>query len=414
MNKKRILILSDDFPPIVSGGAGVIAGVQAKELAKRGFDVMAITTTRDKDKEGEYVYEGIKVKCIYVKYKERFRAYISLYNPVCIKIFKKILQEFKPDIVHAHNIHQYLSYYALVASHKFGAKVFLTAHDAMMVSYGKVVPDKNNNTAYKVSLFSQFKSYKFRVNPFRNLFILYCLRYVNKIFVVSHALNNLLVVNGIKNTVVVHNGIDLLWWMFINEQVVLPSIVTEILNKNYPVFLFGGRISSLKGSNSICDALKIVKFKHPELKVLVAGSVTSQMDSFVLRAKELDVFDMFIFLGWCNTETMKLIYHKVTGVLVPSIYLDPFPTVNLEAMACGTPVIGTCFGGTGEAVRNNKEGIIINPKNPKEFATAISVLTENKDLRSQYSNNCINRMKESFDLQKCIDVIMSWYNQSHE
>ena len=133
----KILILSDDFPPKSFGGAGLVAGEQARALKEVGNDVCVITTTRERYADEYYDYNGITVYSIYSDYHERWRAYVSLLNPPALFRIKKIINDFGPDVVHAHNIHRYLSYYSLILAKKSGAKVFLTAHDTMSFSYGK-------------------------------------------------------------------------------------------------------------------------------------------------------------------------------------------------------------------------------------------------------------------------------------
>jgi len=144
----KILILSDDFPPNNLGGAGIIAFNLAKAFNKMGHTLLVVTTVQDKDKEGVTEYEGLEIHRIYSNYHDRWRAYISLYNPQTVKEVRKIIKEFEPDIVHAHNVHSHLSYACLKVAKKSGAKVFLTAHDVMLFHYGKLVEYINPKELY--------------------------------------------------------------------------------------------------------------------------------------------------------------------------------------------------------------------------------------------------------------------------
>ena len=53
--------------------------------------------------------------------------------------------------------------------------------------------------------------------------------------------------------------------------------------------------------------------------------------------------------GWLSGADLRAAYQLADVVAVPSIYVDPFPTVNLEAMAAGKPVVATCFGGSSRS-----------------------------------------------------------------
>ncbi len=123
----RILILSDSFPPNRFASADMVAFRLANGFKKSGHDVFVITTVQDKLQEGEMVYEGLKIFKLYANFHVRWMAYLSLYNPQTVNKIKKIINKVKPDVVHAHNIHFFLSYRSLKIAKQNGAKVFLTA-----------------------------------------------------------------------------------------------------------------------------------------------------------------------------------------------------------------------------------------------------------------------------------------------
>ena len=147
----QILILSDDFPPKSFGGAGRIALNLACGLQKLGHQIFVITTVRNKLDEGNIDYQGLKIFKIYSKYHQRWRIYFNLYNPQTVGKVKELFKKIKPDIVHAHNIHYYLSYYCLKLAKEYSKAVFLTCHDVMPVYYGKWVPKYAKD--YRITLF---------------------------------------------------------------------------------------------------------------------------------------------------------------------------------------------------------------------------------------------------------------------
>ena len=72
-----------------------------------------------------------------------------------------------------------------------------------------------------------------------------------------------------------------------------------------------------------------------------------------------------------------------TAFLNLSTYLDPFPTVNLESMALGVPVIGTRLGGTPEAVVDGETGFLVNPFDVADVAAKALALIEDDGLRER-------------------------------
>ncbi len=98
-------------------------------------------------------------------------------------------------------------------------------------------------------------------------------------------------------------------------------------------------------------------------------------------------------------------------VLVPSIYLDPFPTVNLEAMACKKPVIGTKYGGTSEVILDSKNGFIIDPYNPEEVFQKTKELLSRPNLMSEFGQNGYNLTLDKFDIKKTVDKLIELYEK---
>jgi len=247
----RILFLSDDFLPDsdIVGGAGIVTFRLAQKFKSLGHDVFAVTATKDKAKSGIFLIEGINVYRLHTKYySDRWRAFRSVYNPGVIPELKKILYQVKPDIVHAHTIHLYLSYQSLVVAKYFAKKVFLTAHDIMPVYQGTftdfIDPSKPlcpTTFDYLVSPLKAFTRFRFRFNPFRNMFIRRRLSAIDGVITVSDALRDALSQNGVVVKKTIHNGIEGENWL------VSDGYVSEFKNKykfqGSEVVLFGGRLS---------------------------------------------------------------------------------------------------------------------------------------------------------------------------
>jgi len=406
----KILILSDSWPPESMGGADKVAFNLAREILSRGHNIRVVTTTQDKNLEGEFEYKGIRGWRVYAKYHERWRAYLSLYNPQTVRRVKKIIEDFKPEIVHAHNIHFYLSYACLKVAKKSGAKVFLTAHDTMSFSYGKLRTEKYLNSGiYRVTFLDNLASAKKRFNPFRNFIIRIILnKYVNIIFAVSNELKKSLILNGVRNVVVVHNSIDIDYWN-VNDYVSYYKKYYKLDNKK--VVLFSARLSGGKGGEKIILAMGKVVKKIPNTVLLILGERNKyalEMDDLV---KKMNMNNNIIFTGWISGPSLREIYHISDVICTPSVYLDPFPTVNLEAMACGKPVVGTCFGGTKELVVDKKSGYIVDPRNINILAEKIIDLLKNKDKAEEFGLYGKEIVKKYFRLDFNVDYILNIFKK---
>lgn len=399
----KILILAGGFPPTSNAGAEKVAFNLAKKFQEKGNQVQVVTSVQEKSQAGEIEYQGLKVFQIYANYHERWQGYLSLYNPQTISQVKRIFKQIQPDITHVHAVHHYLSYHCLKIAKQYSRAVFLTAHDVILFHHGKLFEFINNKDLsipktfnYRVTFWQKLKRFKRRYNPLRNLIIKHYLKYVDRIFAVSRALKDALEQNEIKDVQVIHNGIDLNQWRL--DQSALNDFQNKynLINKK-PVF-FIGRLSGLKGGEKIVQAMGLVNKKIPEAVLLVAGKKDNYAQQMLKTAEKEKV--PLILTGWIEKQERVSAYFSSKVVATPSIYLDPFNLINLEAMACQKPVIGTCFGGVPEIVLDNQTGYIVNPLDVKTMADKIIDLLKNPDRAKEFGLAGYNRAKQEFSLDK--------------
>ena len=397
----KIAILADNI--FSSGGAGIIALNHAKAMKDLGFEVIIITTSQDIDEKHEEY--NIKTYSIFSKYPPILRAYKSLNNISVVKEVGVILNKERPDIVHAHNIHYHISYRSLVEAKKYSKAVFLTIHDSMSFHYSKLFPEavytENEIVkSYKVSPWEQLKLFKWQYNPFRNLIIKKYLKIPDKIFAVSGALKQALEDNNISNIDVIHNGVDVEKWIMKNKN-----------EDNRKYIFWGGRLSRAKGGDVLIKSfIELVK-REPNAMLLVVGKRDSYVMEIENKVKNIGIENNVIFTGSKTQDEMKSLYAKSTLVVVPSLCFDWFPTVILESMASGKPVIATCWGGAREMIIDGKTGFIINPKNEKEFTERILLFLMNKEKVEEMGKNSFERVKNLFSLDEHIKILIEQYDK---
>lgn len=381
----KILILQDDFPPYANGGAGIISEIIARNIP----NTTVITTVQKKELEGKFFENGITVYRIYSNYHERFRSYLSLYNPKTIPKIESIIKEVAPDIIHAHNIHYHISYHSLKIAKKYTDKVFITIHDIMPFYQGSFTEFIKTGT-YKVNSLILFKAFKKRWNPFHNILVRYYLSFAKKI-AVSYELKKALEENNIKDISVIHNGIK------INENQKEDSLKV----------LFQGRLSGAKGGDLIIDIMKKVVDSVPSAELLVAGKKDFYAEKMSKKAKNLGIEKNITFTGW--VYDMQKVYAKSAVVVVPSVCFDSFPNGNLEAFAAGVPVVSTCFGGSKEIVEDGINGYIVNPFNIDLFAEKIITLLKDRELADRFGKNGLEKVRKDFTVEKMVNKYLDLF-----
>ena len=400
----KILFLQDDFPPHAKGGAGIVAAALARQLAKQGHELIVVTAVQDKKYEGSFYEDGMRIERICSHYAQRWRSWRSLYNLSTVPAIRRIIFEVRPDIVHAHNVHYHLSYWALRIAKKSGARVFLTAHDVMLFHYGKLTEflDKDNITcerrwSYKITPWQQLRKYRFWYNPFRNIFIHKILSNVDRIFAVSAALKEALEQNGIRNIEVLHNGIDIDWWQNVSQEDI-TAFKDRYNLSGKKCILFGGRINAAKGGDVILNAFREILHAESNVVLLLLGTQDVYMEKLMVRAKEWGIENSVVSTGWLSGNELRTAYHVANIVVMPSLYLEPFGMIALEAMACGKPVVGSCFGGIPEVVIDGETGYIVNPFNIGMLVDACVQLLGNSSIEKKLGSRGKELVQVKFSL----------------
>ncbi len=184
---------------------------------------------------------------------------------------------------------------------------------------------------------------------------------------------------------VVHNGIDLGRWQRVDE----PDVVRELgIDPERPSVVFVGRITRQKGLPYLLEAAK--RLPAEVQLVLCAGAPDTPEILAEVRAGVEALQTERTGVVWIDRllsqHELASVLSNATTFVCPSIY-EPLGIVNLEAMACGAPVVGTATGGIPEVVADHLTGRLVpieqlrdgtgTPVDPERFvADLAATLTE--------------------------------------
>jgi len=156
---------------------------------------------------------------------------------------------------------------------------------------------------------------------------------------------------------VVYNGIDLEKWHPVSDDAVLAELG---IDPDRPTVVFVGRITRQKGLPYLIRAIDRLS---PEVQVvLCAGAPDTPeiLEEVASGVRELQKTRSGIV--WIDrlldTRTLSVVLSSATVFVCPSVY-EPLGIVNLEAMACGLPVVGTATGGIPEVVDDGVTGVLV-------------------------------------------------------
>ena len=253
-----------------------------------------------------------------------------------------MVRHFNIDLIHAH---------------------FLLPPGLIGVCVGSLLGKKTVVTAHGSDLMIQTK------NPILRNLIKFVLKKADYVLVVNQTLKEKVLELGINpdKVYITPNAVDV--EKFNPKNTELPSDVN--INSDNQSMLFVGNLVFQKGVKYLLEAKKLMK-SDVELVVVGDGPLRQELE---MKVQDDEIPDV-VFIG--ARRDVDQIMPSFDVFVLPSIS-EGFPITILEAMASGLPVVATNAGGISE-VMNKYVGIMVNPANPTELASALDKILENKKL----------------------------------
>jgi L-malate glycosyltransferase len=342
----RVLLLAD----VASGHTEK----WALGLAQRGIEVGIFSLNKT---EFKWMAGEPKVKVLF-ELKERHVA-----NGIGSKItyfsyvpkLKKIIAEFKPDVVHAH----YASSYGLLGSlSKF--------HPFVLSAWGTDVM-------------------KFPQESFMNKKIIrFNLKCADAVCATSETINKYIQDIYQREVHIIPFGID------------FEAFKPAEGSKSKDMFVVGA-IKSLEKIYNIDVLIKAfadLRSRHSNTKLLIVGDGTEK-ENLMELAKQLRIQDSVVFAGRVPSKETPDHFNKL-NCLVNISQRESFGVSVIEAMACKVPVIVSDTGGLREIVDNGITGIYVEPGNVEQTSRAIEKIMQDKTLANAMAEKAYQSVKERF------------------
>ncbi len=385
----RIAILTNEYPPNVYGGAGVHVEYLTRELAaldggRHAVEVLCFGDQRESR-------DNLTVRGVLPGVE------LPAYEPRHAKLYATLLQDLvmsgsvgDVDVVHCHTWYTHLA--GCLVKYLHGVPLVLTTHSLEPHRPWKA---EQLGTAYQASSWVERTAYE----------------NADGVVAVSGAMrDDVHDLYGVHEDRirVIHNGIDL------NQYRPTPGEETlrEFgIDPDVPFVLFVGRITRQKG---IIHLVHAIEHLRPGVQVvLCAGApdtpdIAREMTEAVARARSRSEHGIVWIQEMLPKEKVIRLYTEAAIFVCPSVY-EPFGIINLEAMACETPVVASSVGGIPEVVDHGETGLLVpfeaagvdvEPRNPGRFsrdlAAAVNTLLDDPDLRASMGRKARARVEEHF------------------
>ena len=174
----------------------------------------------------------------------------------------------------------------------------------------------------------------------------------------------------------------------------------------HPLLIFVGQLRYYKGLEVLVEAMTRVEAKV----LIIGGGGPVEREKLSRLVAERGVEEKIYFIG--EQEANLPAYYQACDLLVlPSTHRsEAFGIVQLEAMACGKPVICTELStGTSYVNIDGQTGLVVPPRDPSALAGAIQRLLADPGLREEMGRRARERVAQEFTLQKMVDRILALY-----
>lgn len=163
--------------------------------------------------------------------------------------------------------------------------------------------------------------------------------------------------------------------------------------------MFAGRFVEKKGVPSLIEAVRRLEAEGRTIRLILVGEgpMEAELRQSASALKQVE------FHGWMPNHELRRWMRGALALCVPSQRAsdgdqEGLPTVTIEAMAAGTPVIGSRHAGIHEAVDDGVTGFLIPEKSPDALADALRRLLDDPALRHRLGENARRAATERFDL----------------
>lgn len=189
--------------------------------------------------------------------------------------------------------------------------------------------------------------------------------------------------------------------------------------ENRRVIMTVGRLVPRKGNDTVIRSLKKVVEKIPDIRYVIIGN-GPEKKRLQMLAHELHLEDHIVFAGFVSDEDLPKYYNACDLYVLPNRETDGFEAVEgfgisfIEAGACGKPVIGGRSGGTSDSVLNGETGVLIDPLDTELLADQIIQILSDRELAGSYGMKGRERVMKDFRwemISKTVGGVLSDYGK---
>ncbi|HWD72555.1 MAG TPA: glycosyltransferase family 4 protein [Actinomycetota bacterium] len=378
----------------VGGGAENVVHLVREAMIARGHHVLVIAT--DRGLEGRESFADVALPQIVGSAPRRLLRYA--WDAGTKRAVEEVLVAFDPDVVHLHTVSEFSPSVLWALG---GVPSLLTVHGPEEFTLGLLaagLPASDyRNESYLPSDLRMIGRIRYLYQRFmqRPLWLLGARR--NLAMMLAPSRYTAAILERDAGRVPIRhlpNGI------YLPAPQPLPGC---------PSVLYAGRLESYKGVGILLQAMKRLVTTMPTSRLVVAGD-GSKRAALEGLAHRLGLAHHVAFAGWVSPHHLPRYYAASQVVAVPSLCPETLPTVVIEALAVGRPVVGSNVGGIPELVTDGVTGKIVEPGDVDGLADALLGILSDAHLARRMSL-AARQAAAAFDAEGFLDALERIYEE---
>jgi alpha-maltose-1-phosphate synthase len=401
----KIALFTKEYPPRIYGGAGVHVEYLSRYLASLGggaHDISVLCFGEQKEASGNLKVEGITTEFPIPYRNVRHKSLLDA-------LFRNILMSESletSDIVHCHTWYTYLA--GCLAKQFLQIPLVITVHSLEPQRPWK---EEQLGSAYRASAWLEQTA----------------LSNADGIIAVSDfmkkAITGLYGINPDRIRTI-PNGVDIEEYRPVSDKAALTA---HGINPEVPFILFVGRISRQKGIFYLLDALRYLT-KNIQIVLVASDPDTEEFGTeMAVKIEEIRARTSHTVV-WINRFLPRSqiipLYTNASLFVCPSIY-EPFGLINIEAMACGIPVVASAVSGIVDVVVDGQTGVLVPfeptdsqnpaPRDPVAFsrslAEVIDRLLGSPDTIAEMGRKARQRVIDHYNWKRVAERTLDFYQE---
>lgn len=400
----NILHICDWYHPI--GGAEKLLFDTLVSLEERGHANIVVYNDNPKNTGSGTGRE--EYACPGLEYFQYFTPGMKSIARQPIEFLDRLIRDRKPDVCHIHNFQNPYVTGFLVDTLPCARSV----HDPRLYCFTnwKLLPDKSvcrspiGGACIKNGCLSS--GFLARTDADRNA------PYILRLHAIHKRMPAIIAESRAQIEVLVESGFSprQIEWLP-NFTPIRPREEVEALNAEHfqeepPMVLFVGRASYEKGAHVLLEACRHIE-SDCRVVLITAGPMLEE-----LREKAREFGEIVHIIGGLSYAETEVWYARSTCVVVPSVWLENFCLVGLEAYALMKPVIGSEIGGIRDWLRHGETGYLAHPGDARDLAAKIDLLLSDRARLRRFGQQGYDRVCKYYNHNLYLDRLVAIYDKA--